>query len=187
VAEKHGHRGPVAEVLIGYCQELRERIEHELQGRIIYYVPSEQNSLIENYQTPFGVEVADKFPESTSDISEAALCLAMSRNTAAVFHLMRCMEAAVAKLGSKLQVTIVDKNNQELEWGKIIANMKSPIEAMPKGSARDNWSAIHSLLYHVKQSWRNGTVHPKGTYTSEEAKDVYDAVRSFMKSLASLL
>jgi hypothetical protein len=52
---------------------------------------------------------------------------------------------------------------------------------------RDAWSESHSHLYHVKQAWRNGTMHPKKTYTQEEAEAVFAAVRVFMRHLAKLL
>jgi hypothetical protein len=76
----------------------------------------------------FGSDVDNKFPVMSEDISEAAKCIALSRYTAAVFHLSRAMEAAVVRLGEALSVTVLDKNNVELEWGKIISNLSSPIE-----------------------------------------------------------
>jgi hypothetical protein len=60
---------------------------------------------------------------------------------------------------------VVDKNNVDLEWGKILSNMSPPIEAMPKGNEKKEWSAAFTLLMHVKQAWRNPTMHPKQTYT----------------------
>ena len=58
---------------------------------------------------------------------------------------------------------------------------------MPKGRNRDTWSNVHSHLYHVKQTWRNDTMHPKTTYTETEAAAVFDAVRSFMVELVPML
>lgn len=99
-----------------------------------------------------------------------------------VFHLMRAMEAAVKALALRVGAAHVEK-----EWGKLLSDISTAIEAMPKGAERDRWSESHSHLYHVKQAWRNDTMHPKKTYTEEEARTVYQAVRSFMTHLASLL
>lgn len=167
--------------------ELRERIEVELEGRIIYYVPSRNASFIRSAETAFGPDVSDKFPGTVADIAEASACLGMSRNTAVVFHLMRAMEHAVAQLGDRLDVTIIDKHNNDLEWGKIIANIKATTEALPKGKERDDWSEAVSLLYHVKQAWRNSTMHPKQSYTDDEALGAFNAVRSFMANLSLLI
>lgn len=168
-------------------KELRERIEQELEVRSIYYIDDKKSSYLAVGETPFGKDVSDKFPNAATDISEAANCLGLSRNTAAVFHLMRAMEEAVRRLGEKLGATIIDKNNIELEWGIIISNMKSPIEKMAKGNERNAWSETISLLYHVKQKWRNGTMHPKETYSDDEAVSVYESVKSFMVHLAPLI
>jgi hypothetical protein len=116
------------------------------------------------------------------DLDEACNCLALARATACVFHLMRAMEEAVKILGTKLGVTNVEK-----EWGKILSDIGAKIEAMPKGQSRDEWSACHVNLYHVKQAWRNSTMHPKETYTTEQAKEVLDAVFAFLKQLATLV
>jgi hypothetical protein len=136
----------------------------------------------------FGPEVDSTFPGLVAeDISEAGKCLALDRGTACVFHLSRAMEAVVQKLGAKLAVTLTDKNNVDLDWGVIIANMRLKVEAMPKGPLRDEWSEHLSLLAHVKQAWRHPTMHPKQTYTPEEAGAVFDAVKSFMRHLAGLI
>jgi len=95
---------------------------------------------------------------------------------------MRAMEEAVKILGTKLGVANVEK-----EWGKILSDLTSKIEAMPKGTHRDEWSACHVNLYHVKQAWRNSTMHPKETYTNQQARDVLRAVRAFMQQLATLV
>jgi hypothetical protein len=58
---------------------------------------------------------------------------------------------------------------------------------MPKGPARDEWSACHVNLYQVKQAWRNSTMHPKETYTTEQAKEVTEAVHAFLRQLSTLV
>ena len=161
---------------------LREIMIAELEDRIFYYVPSLKAWLLDG--GTFGGEVADRFPDAVTDLDEASNCLAMSRNTASVFHLMRAMELFVREVGVKLGAAVLDKNNADLDWGIIVANINAKIEKMAKGDERDSWSEISSLLYHVKQCWRNRTMHPKQTYTDEEATKIYEAVKNFAATLA---
>src|SRR5262249_6091339 len=52
----------------------------------------------------FGEEVATKFVPANQDIEEAGKCLALSRGTATVFHLMRVMEAGLKALAKPLGI-----------------------------------------------------------------------------------
>jgi hypothetical protein len=131
---------------------------------------------------PFGEAVERVFPTTEEDIEEAAKCLAVDRGTACVFHLMRAMEISVQRMSAHLTIL-----NVEREWGKLLSDIGSKIEAMPKGDARNEWSQVHVNLYHVKQAWRNDVMHPKKTYTVAEAKNVFDAVGAFMTHLAGLV
>jgi len=177
----------MAQIMTRHLEELRERIIGELEVQAIYFVDAKKAEYIKSGAVPFGKEVGDKFPAAMEDIAEAAACLGLNRNTACVFHLMRAMEVAVRRIGDELRVTVTDKNAVDLEWGKIIANIKIPIERMPPGESRDGWSEALTMLYHTKQAWRNGTMHPKQTYGDDEAIAVYAAVKSFMRHLAGLV
>lgn len=182
-----GQNAVLAKLIAQKFGELRERVEQELEDRIIYCISTDRSEYLKSIETPFGDDVILKFPDASSDLTEASYCLAMSRNTACVFHLMRALEYAVKILGEKLEVTVIDKDNITLEWGKILSNLNKKIEGMPKGELKDTWASTASLLYHVKIAWRNSTMHPKGTYTEDEASSVYVAVRSFMTHLSSLM
>jgi hypothetical protein len=177
----------LATVISQRFEELRELIWGELEVHTIYCVDLKNADVLKTLPVPFGSVVTDKFPSAAEDIAEAAWCLALSRNTAAIFHLMRAMEIAVHAIGVKFNVSVIDKNNIDLEWGKILANLKAPIEALPRGADRDSWSEVLTLLYHVKQTWRNSTMHPKQTYTDDEAATAYESVKSFMHQLSALV
>ncbi len=177
----------VASLVSKRLDELRERIEQELQDRAIYFLPPGEADLYNSGIKAFDREIVDRFGDLSTDLGEAVYCLSLSRTTASVFHLMRAMEGAVQEIGAKLGVTVIDKNNVDLEWGKIIANVKTAVEAMPKGDARDEWSEIVTLLYHVKQCWRNSTMHPKQTYLPTEADEVFRSVRGFLRRLVRLV
>jgi len=166
----------------GALDQLILRFQAELEGQDLMLLDREETRLSSAANEGFGKVVADAFPAAVEDIYEAAKCAAFHRFTASVFHLMRAMECAVQELSETLHIP-----NPDREWGKLLSDMAKKIEAMPKGDARDAWSENHALLYHVKQAWRNKTMHPKKTYTDEEAHGVYVAVRSFMRHLAPLV
>lgn len=131
---------------------------------------------------PFGRAAIDKFPNSAEDIENASRCIALEQPTASVFHLMRAMEAAVGRLCQHLGIS-----NPDRVWGQLLSDIGGKISAMPHGPERNEWSAAHVNLYHVKQAWRNDTMHPKQTYTVEQAVQVFQAMKVFMGHLAGLV
>jgi hypothetical protein len=162
-------------------------IQDSFAGEEFLMVAASKRGYFKQSSPVFGDIAADKFAEAAEDIEEACKCFALDRYTATVFHLQRAMEAVVQKLGANLNVTIVDKDDKHLSWGIIAGNMKTHVDAMPKGALKDRWSEALSLLYHVKQAWHNPTMHPKKTYTEPQAKDVLDATGSFIRYLATLV
>lgn len=161
-------------------------IRDDLRSEFFFHLDQRDVPLYQEGE-PFGRKVASKFPKAAEDIEEAAKCLALQRPTASVFHLMRAMEVIVQRLGKKLGVQNIDK-----EWGKILSDIGKAVEAMPKTTSaelkkRNRWSEAHTQLYHVKQAWRNDTMHPKQTYTREQAHEVFNATRVFASHLAGLL
>lgn len=164
------------------CAQLAQTIQDELEAQLIFSLSSTSAQLVQDGAPRFGEEVANAFPLAVEDVEESGRCLAFGRYTATVFHLMRAMEAAVQALASRVGADSVEK-----EWGKLLSDIGAAVEAMPKGPERNRWSESHSHLYHVKQAWRNDTMHPKKTYTEDEARAVYQAVRSFMMHLAPLV
>ena len=165
-------------------EALKERIEEELEDCALYYLDSPSAELIETGASVFGSDVANKFPESITDLGEATQCLGLSRNTACVFHLMRAMEQALYVIGNRFDAAILDKNDRLLTWGQILYNVNDKVQEMPHGEDRNNWSSILALLYHVKDCWRNSTMHPRDTYSNQEAHEVFMAVKAFLNRLA---
>jgi HEPN domain-containing protein len=172
-----------AERLCWSLNSLVENFTAQLESRSVLVIDSHNSKFLTADDPPFGIEVDNAFPLAAEEILEAAKCLALQRNTACVFHLMRAMELAVARLAEALATG----KPTDKEWGKILSDIGASIEAMPKGEKRNRWSESHSHLYHVKQAWRNDTMHPKKTYTEDQAQAVFTAVRSFMQHLAPLI
>jgi hypothetical protein len=182
-------------------QYLQERVEDELRSKLFFFVPS---SRAEHFSTgaPFGDKVSSKFPNSTEDAEEARFCLAFGRPTAAVFHLMRVMERAVHAFAKTLGVASFKIDDKE--WGKILRQIddaltveEAKIQAASGAAATPTSRAAirkakrklalrreaAAYLHHVKDAWRNKTMHPKSTYTQDQAEEIFRNVRTFMRSL----
>lgn len=162
--------------------EIKNRIYDELESVNLYFIDPAKAYFLNSTDAIIGGEERVKFPEIDFDIEEAGKCFALGRGTACVFHLMRVMESVVRALCTDLNIA-----NPNREWGKLLSAMGRAIEGMPKGDKRNSWSEAHSLLYSVKQAWRNDTMHPNKTYTEEQAEDILRAVKRFIQQLATLI
>lgn len=179
-------RKPITE-LDSLLHDLHLRISDELDSRVFLYLPINKASLLKEAPEYFGETIVSAFPDSAEDLSEAVKCFALDRFTACVFHLMRAMERSLYVLGERGDVTIVDRNGDELTWQKIVANLNARTATLPAGPEKDRWHAAGALLHNVGKTWRNRTMHPKQTYTEQEAENILLAVRSFMNSTAEFV
>jgi hypothetical protein len=167
-------------------KELRERIDDELNDRILMYVASDKAKFFLEKPPPFGGNVQDKFSGITGDIVDAGWCLGIGRASAAVYHLMRVMEFGVRRLAKRLKLP---KRLEHKPWGDILGAARTAINALPyittkERNRRDRYSETVAHLNSVKDAWRNPTMHSKRRYTQEEAEAIYVNVKTFMNYLA---
>lgn len=167
---------------------IRERMLDELKELKFNHVSEQQLEYYEN--SDFFSQLTVKLPGIASDCSEAGNCIALERYTASVFHLMRVMELCVVELGNKLGV----RNATEKTWGALTTEMEQALRARysrnPTQSDKTEQASYSVLLSHlnaVRIAWRNPTMHPKSSYTSEEARDIFQHVRLFARDLAEIL
>jgi hypothetical protein len=144
------------ERIVSDIDDLRRRLLDQMESIFCLLLSLEEKELYQASNPLFGNDVDSAFPEISEDIEEAGKCIALERATAAVFHLGRAMERTVSILATKLKIPSPDR-----EWGKLLSDLDGQILAMPKGTLKDAWSACRANLYHVKQAWRNPTMHPK--------------------------
>jgi|SRR6266850_3392181 len=93
--------------------------------------------------------------------------------------------AGVQYLGKRLNI-----NLQEKVWGKILAEVdtaigKLPLNTSQQKSVRNKYAEASAQLRMVKDAWRNNVMHPKETYTEEEAERIFRNVKDFMVYLGS--
>jgi hypothetical protein len=159
----------------------------ELKGQKAILLSASDVSMISNDTPLFGEEVFNAFSFAREDIEEAGKCLAFQRSTAAVFHLMRALESAARVIANKLGATVTDANGKGLPWGVIAQNMKPKIDVMADNNEKIKWYRVQQDLVTVNRAWRVPTNHPKETYTPDQALEVFDATKAFMKELAPLV
>jgi hypothetical protein len=164
--------------------EARRRIHDELEDVFLFSINRNYEEFWNQKSSLFGADVDSKFPEVSEDISESAKCIAVGRYTAAVFHLMRATEALVQHFGSVLGVTLTFNKN----WQNILDETAKSLKALPQKDAKTiKLYGVNAHLHSVKMAWRNEVMHPKATYTEEEALNVYNNVKTFARDLATIL
>ncbi len=163
--------------------EIHQRIKDEMEDKLFMLMPSDRAPFFDQPEL-LGKDVAAKFPKTQYDIVEAGNCYAAGRSTAAVFHLMRIMEVGVQQFGDKLGVKLTGEKN----WQNILDEINKAMKARnPKDPATVEMSQAAANLYAVKLAWRNEVMHPKDTYTSEEAENLIGQVKLFMGQLAKIV
>jgi sulfur transfer protein SufE len=100
---------------------------------------------------------------------------------------MRALEAAVERLAGKLHVTVDPRDN----WGRILIKLDDPIKKLPNQTPqqqrkKDQWSECHAALWHVKNAWRDPSMHPRRNYDEKEASQILAATKAFFEHLATL-
>jgi hypothetical protein len=162
---------------------LRRAITAEIENQILAQI-SQPDLRLYDSQDLFGDEVATKLSSIQYDVSEAGNCLALSRPTACVFHLMRVMEIAVREFGRKLGLRSVESKS----WQTILNDIPNAIKLLsPRDPMTIAMGEIANNLFIVKLTWRNQVMHPNASYTYEEAEDILEQVKRFMRNLATVL
>lgn len=166
------------------AQELMRRIDDEV-GTISFLSLTAEEKKRWSDRIPFGEDVFERFPSAIVDIEEASKCLALERPTAAVFHLMRAMEAALKVTAKALGI------DYSPSWESYIKEIQSRIDTKYKQKGvrwRRDEPFFREVLGHlqaVKVAWRNPTMHIEKQYTPVQAEEVFNAVRGFMRHQAS--
>jgi hypothetical protein len=176
------------------ASNLKKIIVREANTARFWYIPPERirYAFLADSNQPFGEKVSDAFPSSNPESYEAAGCIACERSTAAVFHLMRAMEIALAILGKEFGVSL-EKNS----WGPAIDQIESKVRRMHETAPWKDMPDCKELqrfysqaighLGIAKDAWRNYTMHNIGKYTTEEAEKIFAGVQWFMERLAEKL
>jgi hypothetical protein len=166
-------------------------IGDEMETRLLLFIPANRVELYSGHDL-FGPEVSRKFPNAARDIAEAGKCVALGRNAAAVFHLMRVMEAALRSIARSLTDPSLDPARNP-SWENILKKCDREL-AKPIAERSAQWrsndaffSTAIANLRAVKNAWRNPTMHVEKTYSDEEALEIWNAVKGFVRHIATKL
>jgi len=175
-----------------------DTIRRELDTKLFLAIPNRTlGDLFENPR-PFDKEgissVSERFPDANYDMQEAANCLALSRSTACVCHLMRVLEVGLAALAADpvIGVPWPDQNN----WQDVINAIEGRIKEIEKGSRqlpadwrerRQFYADAATQFTHFKDAWRNHAMHFRAIYDEGKADVIFRSVREFMQVLAMRL
>lgn len=170
--------------------DIPSRMQDELSAMLFYKV-----SRRDLFEVPPGIpglwgqDVADKFPSAAPEIEEAAKCLALTRPTACVMHLMRILELGLHSLADVFKVPFANAN-----WGTIIDQIEKQIKGISANTHGASWK-IEQQFYSeasahfrvLKDAWRNHSMHIHERYSEERAETIYQSVRGFIQHLATKL
>lgn len=155
----------------------------QLREHLFMFIPPDRASFYAEPQL-FGEAVNKRLSRCQYDIEESGNCYAAGRGTACAFHLMRVMEVAVQEFGTALGIALTNEKN----WQNVLDEINKAIKVLPGKDARTiALSQAAGHLYNVKVAWRNPTMHPKITYTLEEAADLISNVKAFMNELVQVI
>ena len=121
---------------------------------LVYYALEPDKQHFVNKPDLFGENVANSFPSTVFDIEEAGKCLAFSRQTACVFHLMRVLEIGLYSLARAIRIQKIEEN-----WHNAIEQIERAIRNLPRGTPKEKeelafYSDATAQLFSVKEAWR---------------------------------
>jgi hypothetical protein len=164
---------------------LRKRIDDELKGAEFFALEPRTAKYFKTDKL-FGEQVFNNLPSANDDIYEAGTCLALSRATACVMHLMRAVEVGLTVLAKELGLP------PRHDWGKHLTDIENELTKRYKASGSRTpdesfYAEAAAHIGHIKTAWRNPTMHVDRAYSEEHAEEILTAVRSLLRHLATRL
>lgn len=162
---------------------LRETMEDELLARKFLVLSSQEGALYEKPEV--GWEFLEPFPSSKEDAIEGSRCFALARYTACVMHLARVVEVGLHALTEELPGIKLRH-----DWGGQLQEIEKELEKRYKSAGARTpdelfYSEAASQIGHMKNAWRNPSMHIDRRYNEELARDIMNAVKAFMRHLAT--
>ena len=173
--------------------DLRRDMMVDLTDHLFLMVEEGKGEFYEQSEPPFGIEVAEKFPEAAYDISAASRCVALEEWTACVFHLMRVHEIALRHVGRMLKIAVARKKTIDFQnWQVITEAVVQAAKTAPRGAHqgaraarnREFYNDIALYLSHVKEAWRIPVMHARAKFDKREAMIIWENSKALMYRLA---
>jgi hypothetical protein len=173
----------------GYIREIVTSLRREAKTRLFLVIAAEHQRFYEPPGFLFTPEVDVNFGSIRYDLTEAGKCLALERSTAAVYHLVRCLEAGLRALARCLGIPDPVKGYDQ-SWGRVLESIKAKIEERwPTAATRLSgegqvFASLYGSLAAIKSPYRDTTMHLQEKYTEEEARYVFEMVKGLMTKIA---
>jgi len=173
-------------------KDIGMRVRDELDARVVIFIAPEKLAFYKQITPIFGNEVAQKFPSLAYEIEEAGKCLALDRSTASAFHSIRALEGAIRALARSLAIPDPVKAADRSWFKSLHAISNEMSQRWPTAAERMSgdgrfFEEAHAALAAMQNPYRNATMHLDQKYTEEEAKDILNLVKAFMRKLTSRL
>ena len=132
------------------------------------------------------VEVGLFFDAAAYDYREAARCLALDRNTAAVFHTVRCLEAFLLEFASQLNV--LPKKTQDRSWGRMLKELEAAVAWLKiQGKPVAEFEGFLARLLALKDPLRNATMHLDHSYDAGTAAAAFATLNALLADAPDVL
>jgi hypothetical protein len=158
-----------------------------MEGHLFLFLTPSEAELYQQKEPLFGQEVEDHFSLASFDIAESGKCLALSRGTACIMHLMRVLEFGLNVLANELGVRF-----ERREWENVINDIEVAVKLINGPHVGTEWrekqkfySEAAKDFRYFKNAWRNHAMHARERYDASEAKLIFEHVKSFMHHLAT--
>ncbi len=184
-----------------HIQDVCNRGPDDFADPTVLVVPPSKRDLYQSdepeFGQQFGKDVARKFKtRGKQEVGEAANCLALGRDTACVFHLMRAVEVAIEALRLCLGLPAPTKG-QHKAWGAILGRFQEEIDKRNEDRAWPRqWSSLEDkrffeqvqmALISIKDGCRDDTMHVERSYNERQAQHMFALTKGFMERVASRL
>ena len=170
--------------------ELEANLGSEMKSHVFLSVRPALRNIYDEPATWFGVTTADAFKQAGGHIRDCGHCFALEQWTASVFHSMSVLEYGLQYLYDR-----VGAKTKRPDWQNVLNDIQAKIKekrnpAVGKVSQAtkrrlDLYDEAVVQFRHFKDAWRNHVSHGRARYDEGQATEICDAVRSFMKHLAS--
>jgi hypothetical protein len=172
------------------AREFQKNLIVEMGAHIFFMVPATDVQL---YVAPTvwfesGKPVLRKFPKARRDIVDAGKCCALGQWSAVAFHSMCVLDHGLVAMVRAVGAAVPSRG----DWNRLISVIEEKITDLRNQNPRsakanqviDRYSEAATQLRHVKDAWRNHTMHGRKVYEEVEARHVLNTVKYFMRSLS---
>jgi hypothetical protein len=165
-------------------RHLQKYFERQLTAAKLLALNPEDARFYDGAVSMFGDDTIRAFPSIASEVDEAGKCLALQRAAAAIFHLMRVVEVALRSMAPMLGITETNPS-----WNTIIRKIDKEIKLQPRDRTLSAGYAfledVSAQMHAVNRAWRTRAMHVDATFSLDNARDIFAAVKSLMQHLAT--